>query len=884
MTSPRQGPTPGRTDPAAGGQPSPQGSPGGSDTLQGTLGLTCAAVCVVDSRGVISGWTPGAEALLGHPADTVVGTPGLALLAAWTEQAGGRNRTSERKRALAEKWERRSRTVGRRNHWSAVKDLRHRDGRVVRVTVEGVPLTAGDGRPHWLLWAVEMDKGASRQPVRSAVMRTLLDHAPIALAIWDTDLRCVWLNTTAEHETDALRNRAIGLPMRDALRGFDTVTIASVMRRVLADGKPVIDHEFAWRRSAAGPDPEQPVIGGGSGPGMPPDPDAESERVFASSFFRLDTESGVPVGVCTVAVDITRSWARARLSMLSKAGRRVGTTLDVATTAQELADVAVPLLADFVAVDIDESVPLGMKQHERLASKDGGVPMFRRAGVASVLEGAPDSVYELGEVVYVRRTSPYFPAATLGSSVFEPAINLTSGPWPDTEPERSVVMRATGMHSLMVVPLKARGAILGVAVFGRTENKAPFSRDDLLLAEELGLQAGLTIDNARRYTRERTAALALQRNLLPRHVSGGEALEVASRYLPTDAHEGVGGDWYDVIELSGARVALVVGDVVGHGINAAATMGRFRTAVHTLADLDLPPDEVLAHLDELAVHLSESASADAQGGGAGAPGDAAGASPMSATCVYAVYDAVTRVCSVARAGHPPPAIVDPSGSVYFPDLPPGGPIGLGLASYEAVDITLPEGSVIAMFTDGLVESRTADLDAGFERLAKTLARPELGLETLCSEVVGTMTMGTAHEDDIALLVARTRALGSDRVATWQLRAHPASVGQARFLAVGQLEEWGIGQLCPEAELIVSELVTNAVLHGEGPITLRLIRHASLVCEVADADFSSPRLLHPHAMDESGRGMLVVSKVADRWGSRTTKDGKVAWAELDLPHP
>lgn len=888
MTSPRQSPPPaGAARIQHPGPPLVPGMPyGGPEDqtaeltpLQGTLGLAAAAVCVIDCRGVVSGWTPGAEALLGYCADEVVGQPCPVLLASWTPPGCDPARVEERRLAAAQRWVRRAESVLAQQHWSTVKDLRHRDGRVIRVNLEAVPLAARDGGTDLFLWAVEMNGAETRQPKRSAVMRTLLDHAPLALAIWDTDLRCIWLNTTAEHETGALRHRAVGLPMREALRGFDTVTIESVMRQVLMDGKPVIDHEFGWKRSAAGP--AQPLSAAGEVPdtSMPPTPDAVHERVFSSSFYRLDTGDGVPVGVCTVAVDITRSWARARLSMLSSAGRKVGTTLDVLTTAQELADVAVPLLADFAAVDIDESVPLGIERPERLVAEGRGVPMFRRAGIASVLPGAPDSVYERGEVVYVPRTSPYFPVATRGRCVFEPTIDLVSGQWAETEPARVAVMRATGMHSLMVVPLKARGAILGVAVLGRTRNVAPFSRDDLLLAEELGLQAGLTVDNARRYMRERTAALALQRSLLPRRVSGGSVLDVASRYLPTDAHEGVGGDWYDVIPLAGARVALVVGDVVGHGINAAATMGRFRTAVHTLAGLDLPPEEILKHLDDLAMHLSESAAAPEFPAG---HGDGPGATPMSATCLYAVYDAVTRVCTIARAGHPPPAVVDPSGAVAFPDLPAGAPIGLGLASYESVQISLPEGSVIALFTDGLVESRTADLDTGLGRLAKALAHPERGLDTLCSEVIDTMTAGARNEDDIALLVARTRALGSDQVAAWQLRCHPVSVAQARALAVSQLEEWGLHRLGHSVELIVSELVTNAVRHGRAPMSLRLIRHSTLVCEVADADGSTPRLRPGHALDASGRGLLVVSKVADRWGSRTTPEGKVTWAELDLP--
>jgi serine phosphatase RsbU (regulator of sigma subunit)/PAS domain-containing protein/anti-sigma regulatory factor (Ser/Thr protein kinase) len=830
-----------------------------------TLGLTVAAVAVVDDSGRIAGWTPGAERLLGYAANEVVGRRGTALLAAETPATTGRadDDVPGVETTGPGYWQERAAAVRSHRHWSGVKDLRHRDGRVVRANLEAVPLSRDDGATHWFLWASEFADAGNVPPVRAAVMRTLLDHAPVALAIWDTELRCIWLNTTAEHEAGAFRNRDIGRPLNEALRGFDTVTAESVMRRVLDDGGPVIDHEFRWTSE-----------------------DGSQERVFSSSFFRLDTAAGTPIGVCSISVDITNSWARARLSVLSRAGRQVGTTLDVVTTAQELAEVTVPLLADFVAVDLSESVSFDGGPPERVEPTGGRVPLYRRAAAASVHEGVPESVFGIGEVVFVRPGSPYLRAAKGGTSIFEPDIRARWSTWRISEPERVEAMARTGIHSLMVVPLKARGSILGVAVFARSENVAPFSRDDLLLAEELGLQAGLSIDNARRYTRERTAALALQRNLMPRNLSGGTTMDIAHQYLPTDAHEGVGGDWFDVIPLPGARLALVIGDVVGHGINAAAAMGRFRTAVHTLADLDLPPDELLAHLDDLAVHLSESEMSSGTGAPTGPEPEAAEAfSPptMAATCVYAIYDAVTQICTIARAGHPPPAIIDPSGFVTFPDLPAGAPVGLGVGSYESVELKLAEGSLIALYTDGLVERRTSDLDAGLDRLADAVSAgvPGTPLDPLCRGIVDSLTAGLDVEDDIALLLARTRALDRDQVTTWDLRRDPTAVADARAAASRQLARWGLDHLGPTVELIVSELVTNAVRYGRAPVTLRLIRTSSLVIEVSDADSSSPRLRHARVTEETGRGLFLVSRTAQRWGSRFTPEGKITWAELDI---
>jgi serine phosphatase RsbU (regulator of sigma subunit) len=366
--------------------------------------------------------------------------------------------------------------------------------------------------------------------------------------------------------------------------------------------------------------------------------------------------------------------------------------------------------------------------------------------MASIHEGVPESLWPLGQAVFVPPWSPFTKVLSSGRAHFEPVLDTSPGTWLDQDPQRAEVIRDTGMHTLIIIPLQARGDILGVAVFIRNDNPEPFTRDDLTLAEELGIRAALSLDNARQYTRERTAALALQRNLLPSHLTGGAAVDVASHYLPSDVHDRVGGDWFDAIPLPGGRVALVVGDVTGHGINAAATMGRLRTAVRTLAYLGLPPDDLLTHLDDLVVRLAE------EDAGPDRFPDAAGA-----TCVYAVYDPATRRCTLAAAGHPPPAIIAPSGEVTFLRPPSGTPIGLGLSSYRSLDLELAEGSLIALYTDGLIETREADIEAGIDRLGGVLARAAaLPLEHVCATVIRAMVGDTGSEDDVALLVARTR--------------------------------------------------------------------------------------------------------------------------------
>lgn len=556
------------------------------------------------------------------------------------------------------------------------------------------------------------------------------------------------------------------------------------------------------------------------------------------------------------------------LVRLTEAGTRIGTTLDVLHTAQELADFTVPLIADYTAIDLAKTIPLGEEPQLKLGGNRDDETTFHRAGVASIHSHIPESIWLKEEPVFVPPDSPFIQVYFSRQSYLEPVLDVAA--WAVHDPGRAAKMRENGMHSLMLVPIHARGVVLGITIFLRTENPAPFNASDLMLAENIVSRAALSLDNARRYTRERAVALALQRSLLPSTLAGGSAVDLASEYLPADSESGVGGDWFDVIPLSGARVALVVGDVVGHGIQAAATMGRLRTAVQSLTDMELPPDELLTHLDHLILRLL--ASDDVMGG-------------AGATCLYIVYDPVTRRCTMARAGHLPPAIVDPDGHVSYPEVPAGPPLGLGpihTVPYAATELTLPEGSLIALFTDGLVESRDQDIDAGMDRLATVLGKPNYSLEQLCSQAVGTLP-SRSQSDDVALLLARTQVISPGRTASWDIPAvEPSHVRDARALARRQLDVWDLGELEVATELVVSEMVTNAILHGAGPIRLRLIHDDVLICEVADGSGSLPRQRRARATDENGRGLFLLTHLCDRWGSRWTPEGKIIWAELALP--
>ncbi|MEV4038650.1 SpoIIE family protein phosphatase [Streptomyces umbrinus] len=549
--------------------------------------------------------------------------------------------------------------------------------------------------------------------------------------------------------------------------------------------------------------------------------------------------------------------AREHLKLLYDAGVGIGTGLDVTRTAEELAEVAVPRFADYVTVDLADAVLSG---EEPEAGTD-----LRRTAFSGIRKDAP--LYPVGERIRFVASTPQARSIGTGQAVVEPSLREAPG-WLAQDLERTAQVVEYGIHSLIIVPVRVGHLVMGVVNFWRSEKPEPFDEEELALAEELVARAAVSIDNARRYTREHTMAVTLQRSLLPRNLPEQSALDIAYRYLPAQA--GVGGDWFDVLPLSGARVALVVGDVVGHGLHAAATMGRLRTAVHNFSALDLPPDELLGLLDELVGRIDQDEAAEDSS-----------AAITGATCLYAVYDPTSRKCTVARAGHPPPAVVSPDGNVEFPEVPAGPPLGLGGLPFETAELELAEGSRLVLYTDGLVEDRERDIDVGLELLRTALAGADRSPEDTCQGVLNAL-LPDRPGDDIALIVAGTRALGADRIAEWQVPSDPAAVGEVRASVTRQLTEWGLDDLAFATELMLSELVTNAIRYGTGPIKVRMLRDRSLICEVFDGSNTSPHLRYAASTDEGGRGLFLVAQLAERWGTRYTPAGKVIWTEQPLP--
>jgi len=787
------------------------------------------ATAVVDGRGSILTWNAGAQRLLGYAAGDVVGRPAAPLLASALPASA--------RRCLAE-----------RRDWNGEISLRHRDGGQVDLELLAHPSQGSDGSLRWVLVTLADSRPlAGMHPAQSDApyMDWAFTQSPFALAIHDRDLLCLRVNDRMCQMFGLTEDELRGRRLTDVLPGPQYRALERYMHQVLDTGEPT--HRETYRRV----------------------PGETRERGWSVSVSPLKDQDGRTQAVWIGVLNITEQYAaRQRLTLLNQAGTHIGTTLDVTKTAQELADMAVPRFADLAVVDLIDAVLSGDEPNPGPLT---GTVALRRVAHQSIFEGVPEAVIKPGDVDVHPEFFPSARCLATGKAILTGVNDPTFMSATGHNPARAATIRKYGLHSVLSVPIRARGVTLGVAVFVRGQRPEPFEHDDVLLAEEFTARAAVSLDNARRYTRERTTALALQRSLLPQRLPEQSAVEVASRYLPASAHAGVGGDWFDVIPLSGARVALVVGDVVGHGIHASATMGRLRTAVRTLADVDLPPDELLTRLDDLVSRLSADADAD---NGDDTEND------VGATCLYAVYDPVSRRCNLARAGHLLPVLVTPDGAVGFLDLPAGPPLGLGGLPFESIEIELPAGSVLALYTDGLIESRDYDIDLGLERLRRALTRSVPSLETTCDNVLAAV-LPDRPADDVALLVARTHALEGDRVATWDLPADPAIVADTRRQVAARLAGWGLDDAAFVTGLVVSELVTNAIRHAGSPIQLRLIRDRTLICEVSDGSSTAPHLRRARAFDEGGRGLLLVSQLTQRWGTRQTPHGKTIWAEQAL---
>ncbi|GGR06395.1 hypothetical protein GCM10010497_04790 [Streptomyces cinereoruber] len=599
-----------------------------------------------------------------------------------------------------------------------------------------------------------------------------------------------------------------------------------------------------------------------------------TESPAASTAPAAPLGTGAPVGSGAVAVAVSPQPSGGggpsarregeRLRFVGAATRRIARGIDLDEIVLGLCRATVPTFSDEILVYLRDPLPVGderpvapfvlrLRRTDRLRLTDP-----ESEELVLVPEPDPTPAAELCEVrsggalaEVLRGVRPVFGDSAAAREALTELLG-TDRPLPG------------GLRAILA-PLRGRRRVIGAAVFLRRPERAGFEPNDLLVAAQLATHTALGIDKAVLYGREAYIADELQRTMLPDSLPQPTGVRLASRYLPAAETARVGGDWYDAIPLPGSRVALVVGDVMGHSMTSAAIMGQLRTTAQTLAGLDLPPQEVLHHLDEQAQRLGEN---------------------RMATCLYAVYDPVSHRITVANAGHPPPILLHLGGRAEVLRVPPGAPIGVGGVDFEAVELDAPAGATLLLYTDGLVESRLRDVWTGIEQLRERLAAtaqltgPDHSppLEALCDDVLDMLGPGD-RDDDIALLAARFDGIAPSDVAYWFLDPEDAAPGRARRLARRALARWGLEELTDSVELLISEVVTNAVRYAERPVTLRLLRTDVLRCEVGDDSPQLPRQRRARDTDEGGRGLFLVNRLARRWGATRLSGGKVVWFEL-----
>ncbi|OIJ63843.1 SpoIIE family protein phosphatase [Streptomyces mangrovisoli] len=793
----------------------------------------------IGSDGLVDQWSLRAQQLFGIPAERAAGMDPIEAFVDPDLQARGQRKMAE---------------ILDGREWTGVVPFKMPD------SAEGEPGEEGLAEVYVMpTRTAEGDKAAvcivtDVRTLRSietdlAASQAIFGQSPFGFLLIDTDLRVRRANKRFASIFGGTPDDHRGKGVHDYLPRPEADRIVATLRRVLKTGDSITDMHVT-----------------GFVPG------SDERRHWSINLYRVHSGSGRPIGVAWLGTDITARRAAAReaaaarrnLALLNEAGARIGNSLDLETTARELLDVVVPGFCDLATVDLYQGLLAGDEAPPGLA--DGSAEL-RRVAFASAVSDAP----------FLGGGTPVAVGAVHHYPFNSPCADALRTARPQNVPpdEHGLV------QSTLAVPMVAHDTVVGLAQFARTKGSEPFGDRDRDLAVELAARAAVCIDNARLYRREHERALILQRSLLPPGDPEASGLDIACRYLPGNAATEVGGDWFDVIELPGHRTALVVGDVMGRGLRAAVAMGELRTAVRTLALLDLEPAEVLSALDEIARGLGTPGGVQQATRTARQPRDADLSEVYLATCVYAVYDSVTRRCTFANAGHLPPVLVEPGESALMLDVPPGMPLGVGGEPFEEVEVELPEGALLALYTDGLVESRDHPLDEGLQAFVGALTDPSRPLEDVCDHVLN--TLDTHHgEDDIALLMARVQGLPAESVGDWTLPREPRSVGRAREYARGQLLSWDLEPLVDTTELLVSELVTNALRYGEGEIRLRLLLDRTLVCEVWDAGLVQPRRRRARDTDEGGRGLQLVGLLSAAWGSRRTPRGKTVWFELPLP--
>ncbi|MFH8379980.1 SpoIIE family protein phosphatase [Kitasatospora sp. NPDC018058] len=907
--------------------------PAGAETTpgdhpSGVAALLRLALVQVDRTGRITQWSRAAEELFGHRAEAATDRPASGLLPALESRVLGRCAVRRRCDALdtlaeltadGRPWAGRLTVTDREEHqrdvlWWAYP-LPGPSGGLLALAADARPLRTTGPR---LALGERLLPFAAAPAARGGFHGLTATLTPAAAALPEPLARLL----PAAHRAPALEAVARGgLP---ALR-LDAATVLPVLpsdpqsgaahaavglgrryptpqQRAARVGPPPQPEQSLSGRRSTGPLPAQceaadrpaaqpAAVGGGLGaagsPSVPPPASGrevppptgggatieQQATAVASSADGLPSRradqapsGAVPAPACGEGTPsgrlgpfLTNGQAGEQLALLNEVGGKVGTTLDLGFTARELCQVLVPRVADFACVDLVDGL---ISDSELPVARPDDDTMLRRVAlVFNETGGAWDHVLSEGSLVSMPRRTPPGMALQLNQPVLVPVVSA------DVAVDYAIALGGARLvpvvsgRSMLVVPLSARGTVLGILKLLRLPDRAPFDESDAATLKELAVRAALSLDNARLHRAEARVATTLQRSMIPTRPPQIPGVQIAHRYLPGDPKAEVGGDWFDAIQLPGSRVALVVGDVMGHGIHSAAAMGRFRTAMQTLAALDLPPGQLLRHLDNLAHKLGDD---------------------HLATCLYAVYDPINRTCELASAGHVPPVLVHPDGTGELLEIPAGAPIGVGGVPFVAKTIDVSDGSMLVLCTDGLVEVRGGDIGAGLAALCGNLIDPQQSPEQACDEVLRRLHSDD-RKDDVALLVARFDGVAPSEVATWDLTVEHREVRRARSLVREQLAAWHLEALSDTTELLVSELVTNAVRVARDTVQLQLIRVDKLLVEVSDDNHNLPSLEPAEQLGETGRGLTLVTKLAERWGTARKAVGKVVWFELPLPH-
>ncbi|TQF04261.1 SpoIIE family protein phosphatase [Kitasatospora acidiphila] len=839
----------------------------------GVVAMVRLAAVLIDPDGRIALWTRAAEELFGHRTGAVQGRPARGLLPAVEPRiASGPPLPAARRCDAFDTLD----DLTRSGAWAGLMPVTDREDRARSVLWWAYPLVEPDGRS-LLVLAADARPLRARGP-RIAIGRKLMPYAAAEAGQGAFH----WISATLGPATPGGAG-----PLAPLLPRISPTRQRLLLRQVAAAGVPALWVDAGTRLPvvpyepqtagvaalAAGlgrryPTAQQRVSAAGGSPALRVVPDPAGEPC-------PDPASPVPAprgGAASTGANghardgaeqlsqlLTNGQAGEQLTLLNEVGSKVGTTLELDTTARELCQVLVPRVADFACVDLLDRLISDAELPEEQPDDD---TMLRR--VARSFHRAGDEwghVLDEGALLAMPRSTPPGMALQRNQAVLVPVVDadiavdyaaaLGGGP--------GLVPVVSG-RSMLVLPLSARGTVLGILKLLRLPDRAPFDESDAATLLELAARAALSLDNARLHRAESKVATTLQRSMIPSRPPQIPGVQIAHRYMPGDRRAEVGGDWFDAIQLPGSRVALVVGDVMGHGLHSAAAMGRFRTAMQTLAALDLPPGQLLRHLDNLAQKIGDD---------------------HLATCLYAVYDPINRTCELASAGHVPPVLVHPDGTGELLEIPAGAPIGVGGVPFVAKKIDVSDGSMLVMCTDGLVEVRGGDIGAGLAALCGNLIDPRRSPEEACDTVLDRLHSDD-RKDDVALLVARFDGVAETEVATWTLAVDTAEVGRARLLVRERLAAWGLSALGDTTELLVSELVTNAVRVARDYVQLQLIRVDKLLVEVSDDNYNLPSLVPAESMDENGRGLNLVSQLAERWGTARKAVGKVVWFEQSLP--